>query len=101
MGYLVMITIEMVYAKHVTQSVKLSTWGLMLYQNVIGTVMWPVVAIFSGEAYQIFQLRDAMLDSGAVAEGESASAAADTTLSGWTGAPTLMGVMVPVLTTCV
>jgi len=48
-AYLVIIVTEMVYAKHVTATIGLSTWGLVLYQNVIALTLAPVAAVATGE----------------------------------------------------
>jgi len=47
--YLTVIVTEMVYAKHVTATINLSTWSLVLYQNTIALALWPVASFFSGE----------------------------------------------------
>ena len=47
--YLVVIVTEMVYAKHVTATINLSTWGLVLYQNAIAVALWPLASFLSGE----------------------------------------------------
>ena len=39
--YLAIIVTEMVYAKHVTATINLSTWSLVLYQNAIALFLWP------------------------------------------------------------
>ena len=53
LGYLVIITLEMVYAKHITGTIGLSTWGLVLYQNVIALTLAPVAAVATGELSQM------------------------------------------------
>ena len=47
--YLAIIVTEMVYAKHVTATINLSTWSLVLYQNAIALFLWPFASFFSGE----------------------------------------------------
>lgn len=47
--YLVIIVTEMVYAKHVTATINLSTWSLVLYQNFIALILWPFASLVSGE----------------------------------------------------
>mmetsp|Transcript_14934 Transcript_14934/g.18421 ORF Transcript_14934/g.18421 Transcript_14934/m.18421 type:complete len:378 (-) Transcript_14934:204-1337(-) len=54
--YLAIIVTEMVYAKHITSTIGLSTWGLVLYQNVIALMLFPIASIVSGEFYDIAQL---------------------------------------------
>ena len=43
------IVTEMVYAKHVTATIQLSTWSLVLYQNTIALFLWPFASLISGE----------------------------------------------------
>jgi len=47
--YLAIIVTEMVYAKHVTATINLSTWSLVLYQNAIALALWPFASLLSGE----------------------------------------------------
>ena len=47
--YLAVIVTEMVYAKHVTATINLSTWSLVLYQNAIALFLWPFASFLSGE----------------------------------------------------
>ena len=47
--YLSIIVTEMVYAKHVTATIQLSTWSLVLYQNTIALLLWPFASLVSGE----------------------------------------------------
>ena len=47
--YLSIIVTEMVYAKHVTATIQLSTWSLVLYQNTIALFLWPFASLISGE----------------------------------------------------
>ena len=54
--YLTIIVTEMVYAKHITATIGLSTWGLVLYQNVIAVGLFPFASLFSGEFYEIAKL---------------------------------------------
>jgi len=67
--YLTIIVTEMVYAKHVTATIGLSTWGLVLYQNVIAVCLFPFASLISGEFYDIAKLFYApqQLDSSAAA----------------------------------
>ncbi|KAK9071324.1 hypothetical protein SSX86_009892 [Deinandra increscens subsp. villosa] len=48
-GYLITITTEMVYVKHVVTNVKLSTWGFVYYNNLLSLMMAPVFWVVSGE----------------------------------------------------
>jgi len=43
-SYLAIIVTEMVYAKHVVSSIGLTTWELVLYQNMIALCIWRVDA---------------------------------------------------------
>ena len=54
--YLTIIVTEMVYAKHITSTIGLSTWGLVLYQNVIAVCLFPFASLISGEFYDIAKL---------------------------------------------
>ncbi|KAJ8603100.1 hypothetical protein CTAYLR_006689 [Chrysophaeum taylorii] len=51
--YLVVIVTEMVYAKHITSTIGLSTWGLVLYQNTIALFIFPFASICTGEFTEI------------------------------------------------
>lgn len=55
-AYLVIIVAEMVYAKHITSTINLSTWGLVLYQNCIALALAPFASIATGEASHILNL---------------------------------------------
>lgn len=59
--YLAIIVTEMVYAKHITSTINLSTWGLVLYQNTIALALFPVAGILTGE---IAEVRQVVFDSG-------------------------------------
>lgn len=89
--YLCIITTEMVYAKHVTKSMGLTTWGLVLYQNVTSLLIWPVVALLSGEARQVY----ALVAGGGGGGAQSTDAGSST--------ESLLGVdtLFPVFVTCV
>jgi drug/metabolite transporter (DMT)-like permease len=52
-AYLLIITCEMVYAKHIASSIGLNTWGLVMYQNMISVLIWPFISLCTGEAVQI------------------------------------------------
>mmetsp|Transcript_2545 Transcript_2545/g.9765 ORF Transcript_2545/g.9765 Transcript_2545/m.9765 type:complete len:379 (-) Transcript_2545:490-1626(-) len=54
--YLVIIVTEMVYAKHITATINLSTWGLVLYQNTIALVLFPIASALTGEIRDVFAL---------------------------------------------
>lgn len=46
----------MVYAKHITSTINLSTWGLVLYQNTIALTLFPIASFMTGELREIQQL---------------------------------------------
>ena len=77
----------MVYAKHVTATINLSTWSLVLYQNAIALFLWPFASFFSGE----FRVLASVLAGAAPDAGEDAVAVPP--LSTYT--------LVPLLTSCV
>ena len=85
--YLAIIVTEMVYAKHVTATINLSTWSLVLYQNTIALFLWPFASFFSGE----FRVLASVLAGAAPDAGEDAVAVPP--LSTYT--------LVPLLTSCV
>lgn len=53
-AYLVTITSEMVYIKHIVSNIGLNTWGLVLYNNLLSLMMAPVFWILTGEYSQVF-----------------------------------------------
>lgn len=55
-AYLVVITTEMVYIKHMVTHLGLNTWGFVYYNNLLSLVLSPVFALLTGE---FLQLRDA------------------------------------------
>mmetsp|Transcript_14131 Transcript_14131/g.17072 ORF Transcript_14131/g.17072 Transcript_14131/m.17072 type:complete len:280 (+) Transcript_14131:1-840(+) len=55
-AYLIIIVTEMVYAKHVTSTIGLSTWGLVLYQNTIAMFLFPFASVITGEMADIYRL---------------------------------------------
>lgn len=55
-AYLAIIVTEMVYAKHITATVDLSTWGLVLYQNTIALLLFPFASILTGEMTDIARI---------------------------------------------
>jgi len=58
--YLSIIVTEMVYAKHVTATMGLSTWGLVFYQNVIAVAIFPFASLLTGEFADIIRLLGVM-----------------------------------------
>ncbi|CAN0879704.1 Calcium-dependent protein kinase 13 [Linum grandiflorum] len=53
-AYLVTITSEMVYIKHIVSSIGLNTWGLVLYNNLLSLIISPVFWILTGEYREVF-----------------------------------------------
>ncbi|RWW66661.1 hypothetical protein BHE74_00025946 [Ensete ventricosum] len=53
-AYLVTITTEMVYIKHMVTHLGLNTWGFVLYNNLISLLMSPVFWIATGEYADVF-----------------------------------------------
>ncbi|CAN6840334.1 unnamed protein product [Brassica oleracea var. botrytis] len=49
LGYLVTITTEMVYIKHMVSSLDLNTWGFVLYNNLLSLMIAPVFWFLTGE----------------------------------------------------
>lgn len=54
MAYLITITTEMVYIKHIVSSLGLNTWGYVLYNNFISLVLSPLFCILTGEIHEIY-----------------------------------------------
>lgn len=48
-AYLCAITLDMVYLKHVITEVKLNTWGLVLYNNLLALLLFPFFFYLTGE----------------------------------------------------
>ncbi|OWM65988.1 GDP-fucose transporter 1 [Punica granatum] len=53
-AYLITITTEMVYIKHMVMSLGLNTWGFVLYNNLLSLMMAPVFWILTGEYSEVF-----------------------------------------------
>ncbi|KAK3028058.1 hypothetical protein RJ639_039349 [Escallonia herrerae] len=53
-AYLVTITTEMVYIKHMVTNLGLNTWGFVLYNNLLSLMMAPVFWIITGEYSDVF-----------------------------------------------
>lgn len=53
-AYLVTITTEMVYIKHMVMSLGLNTWGFVLYNNVLSLMIAPVFWFLTGENFEVF-----------------------------------------------
>ncbi|KAI5680683.1 hypothetical protein M9H77_01910 [Catharanthus roseus] len=53
-AYLVTITTEMVYIKHMVTNLGLNTWGFVLYNNLLSLMMAPLFWIITGEYLDVF-----------------------------------------------
>ncbi|CAO2822760.1 unnamed protein product [Amaranthus hypochondriacus] len=53
-AYLVTITTEMVYIKHMVTNLGLNTWGFVLYNNLLSLMLAPVFWIITGEYAEVF-----------------------------------------------
>lgn len=53
-AYLVTITTEMVYIKHMVTNLGLNTWGFVLYNNLLSLMMAPVFWVLTGEYADVF-----------------------------------------------
>lgn len=53
-AYLVTITTEMVYIKHMVTNLGLNTWGFVFYNNLLSLMIAPVFWILTGEYKDVF-----------------------------------------------
>ncbi|KAI4335788.1 hypothetical protein L6164_014398 [Bauhinia variegata] len=53
-AYLVTITTEMVYIKHMVMNLGLNTWGFVLYNNLLSLMLAPVFWFLTGEYAEVF-----------------------------------------------
>ncbi|XP_072993668.1 GDP-fucose transporter 1-like [Typha latifolia] len=53
-AYLVTITTEMVYIKHMVTNMGLNTWGFVIYNNLLSLMMAPVFWFLTGEHVDVF-----------------------------------------------
>lgn len=53
-AYLVTITTEMVYIKHMVTNLGLNTWGFVLYNNLLSLMMAPIFWFLTGEYVDVF-----------------------------------------------
>ncbi|KAE9602261.1 putative sugar phosphate transporter domain, GDP-fucose transporter 1, plant [Lupinus albus] len=53
-AYLVTITTEMVYIKHMVMNLGLNTWGFVFYNNFLSLMMAPFFWFLTGENVQVF-----------------------------------------------
>lgn len=52
-AYLVIITTEMVYIKHMVMNLGLNTWGFVLYNNLLSLMMAPIFWFLTGENFEV------------------------------------------------
>lgn len=53
-AYLVTITTEMVYIKHMVMNLGLNTWGFVLYNNLLSLMIAPLFWFLTGENVEVF-----------------------------------------------
>ncbi|MED6110019.1 GDP-fucose transporter 1 [Stylosanthes scabra] len=53
-AYLVTITTEMVYIKHMVMNLGLNTWGFVLYNNLLSLMIAPFFWFLTGENFEVF-----------------------------------------------
>ncbi|GAV65520.1 hypothetical protein CFOL_v3_09035 [Cephalotus follicularis] len=53
-AYLVTITTEMVYIKHIVTNLGLNTWGYVLYNNLLSLMVAPLFWFLTGEYVEVF-----------------------------------------------
>ncbi|RDX80699.1 GDP-mannose transporter GONST3, partial [Mucuna pruriens] len=53
LAYLVSMTIDFVYIKHVVMTIGLNTWGLVLYNNLEALLLFPLELLIMGELKKI------------------------------------------------
>jgi hypothetical protein len=54
LAYLVTITTEMVYIKHIVTNLGLNTWGFVLYNNLLSLMLAPIFWFATGEYKSVF-----------------------------------------------
>lgn len=54
LAYLVTITTEMVYIKHMVTNLGLNTWGFVFYNNLLSLMMAPLFWVLTGEYSDVF-----------------------------------------------
>lgn len=59
LAYLISMSIDFVYIKHVVMTIGLNTWGLVLYNNLEALLLFPVELLIMGELKKIkHEIRD-------------------------------------------
>lgn len=53
LAYLVSMTVDFVYIKHVVMTINLNTWGFVLYNNLEALLLFPVELLIMGELKKI------------------------------------------------
>ncbi|XP_042506139.1 GDP-fucose transporter 1 [Macadamia integrifolia] len=53
-AYLITITTEMVYIKHMVTNLGLNTWGFVFYNNLLSLMMAPLFWVLTGEYVDVF-----------------------------------------------
>ncbi|KAI4380051.1 hypothetical protein MLD38_006280 [Melastoma candidum] len=54
LAYLITITTEMVYIKHMVMNLGLNTWGFVLYNNLLSLMLSPIFWVITGEYSEVF-----------------------------------------------
>ncbi|XP_074281030.1 GDP-fucose transporter 1-like [Silene latifolia] len=54
LAYLITITTEMVYIKHMVTNLGLNTWGFVLYNNLLSLMLAPIFWFLTGEYAEVF-----------------------------------------------
>ncbi|KAF5205487.1 Gdp-fucose transporter [Thalictrum thalictroides] len=62
-AYLVTITTEMVYIKHMVTNLGLNTWGFVFYNNLLSLMMAPLFWFVTGEYVDVFSALSARSDN--------------------------------------
>ncbi|PIA65403.1 hypothetical protein AQUCO_00100708v1 [Aquilegia coerulea] len=62
-AYLVTITTEMVYIKHMVTNLGLNTWGFVFYNNLLSLMMAPLFWFVTGEYVDVFSALGARSDN--------------------------------------
>lgn len=60
MAYVVSMVIDTVLVKKVVTEVKLTPWGLVLYNNLVASAMFPLFALMNGELFVLAEAFTAM-----------------------------------------
>lgn len=67
LAYVVSMVVDTILVKKVVSTVKLTSWGLVLYNNLIASALYPLFCIFTGELYTLpTAIRDLFLSQDAM-----------------------------------